>query len=218
MYLDTADIKRIEKFTKFKWVTGVTTNPTILNKIPQKSRETKINDILTVIDDRKLFVQLSGDNSYDLVKDANTLIKKFGNNISLKIPVDLPGLETIETIKEKYPETDILGTVIFSVEQAYLAGEAGCDWIAPYFNRMENQSINASEIIKKTSSLYNEHSINTKILGASFKNSAQVMNALLAGAYDVTVPPEILANMMDNKLASDSIITFNKDSDEVGNR
>ena len=32
----------------------------------------------------------------------------------------------------------VTGTVVYSKQQGFLAMEAGADFIAPYFNRMEN--------------------------------------------------------------------------------
>lgn len=218
MYLDTANVEEIKYFSDFKWITGVTTNPTLLKKIPHQNRETIIDNISALLDGRQLFVQISGQTSEELVKEADQLLGKYRGKISLKIAADKAGFEAIELIKKKYPRVIILATAIFSVEQAYLAAIAGCDWVAPYINRMENQSLDALEMVEKIATLYKKNSLRTRILGASFKNSGQVMNTLLAGADDVTVPAEILESMMANKLASDSITTFNEHAKEVANK
>lgn len=218
MYLDTAKIKDIECYSQYDWVNGITTNPTLMRKIRGKNSNNIIEDILKVINDKDLFIQISGNTTKELVVNADKLVEKFQDKISLKIQTNLQGFEAVKIIKEKYPNIKTLGTVVFSVEQAFLAGLAGFDWVAPYFNRMENSGIDASKVIESINKLYVKHSLETKILGASFKNTSQVMKALLAGANDVTIPPEILIDMLNNKLAIESIEKFNKHAMDVNNR
>lgn len=210
MVLDTANVDDIKQFLKFKWVTGITTNPTLLNQIPNQNREAIIEKVLASLDGQQLFVQISGQNSKELAEEANQLLEKYHEKIALKIAANEVGFEAIEVIKQKHPKVIILATAVFSVEQVYLAGIAGCDWVTPYVNHMENQSLNALEVIEKIAVLYQKLALGIRILGASFKNSGQVTNTLLAGANDVTVPPEILKSMRANKLASDSIKIFNE--------
>ncbi len=218
MYLDTAKIEDIKWYSHFDWIKGITTNPTLMKKIPTEKNDDIVENILDIIGDRELFVQISGNTTKGLITNADRLVEKFQNKVSLKIQTDSRGFEAIKIIKEKYPTIKTLGTVIFSVEQAYLAGLAGFDWIAPYFNRMENNGIDAFKTIKNINKLYTAHALETKILGASFKNTSQVMETLLAGANNVTIPPEILKDMMNNKLAIESIEKFNQHAIEVNNR
>ncbi|WP_368645528.1 transaldolase family protein [Alkalibacterium putridalgicola] len=212
--MDTANLAEISQYLKYSWIDGVTTNPTLLRG-EKKNRMVQINEILKIIGEKELFVQVSGNTTKEMIEDAESLIQHFGTKIILKIPADRIGFEAIEEIKREYPSTKILATAIFSVEQAYLAGLAGCEWIAPYINRMENQSLEAIEVMAKISTLYASQVIETKILGASFKNSSQVTNCLLAGAHDVTVPVSILDTILTNKLADDSIKVFNEHALEV---
>lgn len=214
MYLDTANSELIKKYIEFDWVTGVTTNPTLLKTESIKKRIESIHEILGIINERQLFVQITGETVEDLIKDAEKILTLEDNRIALKIAANEEGFKAIQSIKTRYPKVIILATAIFSVEQAYLAGIAGCDWIAPYVNRMENQSLDAVEVIAKIAEVYANQRIETKILGASYKNTSQVINSLLAGADDVTIPTSLIEVMMKNKLAADSIQVFNQHAAE----
>ncbi len=214
MYLDTANSELIKKYIKFDWVTGVTTNPTLLKTESAKKRIESIQEILGIINERQLFVQITGETVKDLIKDAEIILALEDNRIALKIAANEMGFKAIQNIKNRYPKVVILATAIFSVEQAYLAGIAGCDWVAPYVNRMENQSLDAMEVVSKIAEVYANQRIETKILGASYKNTSQVINSLLAGADDVTIPISLIEVMMKNKLAADSIQVFNQHAAE----
>lgn len=214
MYLDTANSELIKKYIDFDWVTGVTTNPTLLKTESIKKRIESIQEILEIINERQLFVQITGETVEELIKDAEKILALKDNRIALKIAANEAGFKAIQSIKNRYPKVVILATAIFSVEQAYLAGIAGCDWIAPYVNRMENQSLDAMEVVSKIAEVYANQRIETKILGASYKNTSQVINSLLAGADDVTIPTSLIEVMMKNKLAADSIQVFNQHAAE----
>lgn len=214
MYLDTANPELIKKYILFDWVTGVTTNPTLLKTESTQKRIESIQEILAIIKERQLFVQIAGETVQELIEDAETILVLEDDRVALKIAADEDGFKAIQSIKNRYPKVVILATAIFSVEQAYLAGLAGCDWVAPYVNRMENQSLDGIEIISKIAEVYANQRIKTKILGASYKNTSQVINSLLAGADDVTIPTALIEVMMKNKLAADSIQVFNQHAAE----
>ena len=105
----------------------------------------------------------------------------------------------------------LLGTAIYSAEQAILAGIAGCDFVAPYINRMENHAIDPCAVIATTRRYYDNHAIPCQIMGASFKNSAQILRALDAGAHTCTIPPELLHAMLEQPLVAAAIQAFNAD-------
>jgi len=105
----------------------------------------------------------------------------------------------------------LLGTAIYSAEQAILAGIAGCDFVAPYINRMENNAIDPYAVIASTRRYYDNHAIPCQIMGASFKNTQQILHALDAGAHTCTLPPDLLHAMLEKPLVEAAIRAFNAD-------
>lgn len=214
MFLDTANLSMVKSFNHFDWVRGVTTNPTLLRQEQGQNRKEVLQKVYSEISPKLLFVQVQGESVSEMRADAEQWLEIGNGKIGLKIQADEKGLVVIQQVKKDYPESIILATVIFSLEQAYLAGLSGCDWIAPYVNRMENQGLDPFDMVQKIRRLYDTHGITTRIMGASFKNHAQIMCCLLAGADEVTVPPELLQTMMENKLAQNSIEQFNRHAKE----
>lgn len=63
----------------------------------------------------------------------------------------------------------ITGTAIYTELQGYLAINNGADYIAPYYNRMQNQGIDAMKVIDSLRTEIERTQRPTKILAASFK-------------------------------------------------
>lgn len=150
--------------------------------------------------------------------DCQEILALDNERIGLKIPANLDGFKVMKELKNKNNAPIILATAIFSVDQGILCGLAGCDYIAPYVNRMENNNIDPYEVVRKTRKIYDNQGFSTKILAASFKNTNQVVDIFEAGAHTATVSYDILCNMASKELASASIKGFNHDWNELQHR
>ena len=210
LYLDTANLIELKKAFSSNILKGVTTNPTILLKENRK-RDEIINEILASTTGI-VFVQTVGERFDEIYEDALKIMEFKSSRIALKIPAHLEGIEVIKRIKDEYPEVKILATAIFSVDQAILSAIAGSDFIAPYINRMENNNIDPYEVIRKTRKIYDDQGFKTKILGASFKNSNQLIDTFYAGAHTATISYELYTSMANKDLALLSIKKFNEDA------
>src|SRR5699024_5890313 len=87
---------------------------------------------------------------------------------------------------------NVTATAVYTKFQAYLAIAAGADYIAPYYNRMENLNINPLETISAIAQLIKQSDSSTKILAASFKNVNQVNTAFEIGAQAATMSADII--------------------------
>ncbi len=213
MYIDTANLSEIEKALATGVIQGVTTNPTILKR-ENKSRLEQIEEIMA-LEPKILFVQLVGNNKGDLLADFDSLwqLKREKNyNLGIKVPINMIGLEVVKAIKDFAPDCKILGTVIYSADQVILASLAGCDMVAPYVNRMQNNSIDAYAEIAKMRNFIDDRKLKTEILAASFKNTAQVSDALYYGADSCTLPYAIFEQMVNKDTAMKATAVFNQDA------
>lgn len=214
MYLDSVKITEIQEGLQLGFIKGVTSNPTLLLR-EGVARSEQIERILETKTDI-VFVQLVGETVEELKRDYQKIKAiKTDKDIGIKVPLNFVGLTFIHKIKEEYPEQIILGTGIYSADQGIMGSMAGCDYLAPYVNRMENNNIDPNHAIYQMRTFIDERSLSTKIMGASFKNSTQVIEALTAGAHTVTVPMDILKAMTDKQLATSAIQVFNSHGKEL---
>lgn len=214
MFLDTANIEQIKKCIKTGVIQGVTTNPTILLK-EKTERFEQIKKILDT-DIKLLFVQIVGKTADELYSDYEKVSGiKTDKIIAYKVPIDFAGLETIKKIKKNNPDTLVLGTAVYSADQGILGGLAGCDYVAPYVNRMSNNNIDPFEVISTMRTFYEDRNIDCKILAASFKNINQILNSFKAGAYTCTVPADLFMQMVNKELAGSAIKVFNEHAEKL---
>ena len=91
---------------------------------------------------------------------------------------------------------------------------AGADYVAPYINRMCSLNIDPIETVRRIRTIFDNQKISTKIVGASFKNTQQIMKCYEAGAEAVTLKPEFLTEMVSNGVVDTWVKNF--DADWVG--
>ncbi|WP_394237687.1 transaldolase family protein [Niallia oryzisoli] len=216
MFIDSANLDEIREGFSLGLLKGVTTNPSILLK-EGKRRGVIVKEILDN-SEGIVFVQATGSSYEEIYADCQEILAYGNKRIALKIPANIPGFQVINRLKNQNNAPIILATAIFSVDQSLLCGLAGCDYIAPYVNRMANNNINPYEVVNKTRKIYDDRGFSTKILAASFKNTNQVVDIFTAGAHTATVSSDVLRSMASKELASASISGFNRDWYELQSR
>ncbi|EAH2575202.1 transaldolase [Listeria monocytogenes] len=207
MFLDTGNLEEIKKALQFPFFEGVTTNPTILLK-ENRPRKTHIGSIQAKV----VFVQAAGLTEEEIWEDVlriQAIEPAEGTVIGLKIPAHEAGIKVIAKVRANFPNEIILATAIFSSEQGYIAALSGADYLAPYYNRMEVSGLDAAKTIEELRYVLDLQGLeDVKIMGASFKNSRQIMQALASGADTVTIGYDLFLQMMNKPLALESIEKF----------
>lgn len=212
--LDTANINEIKKYLEIVPVSGVTSNPSIIKKEGNIDFFNHMNSIRKIIGKEKtLHVQVVATDVEGILKDAKVITEKIDQEVYVKIPVNEEGLKAIKLLKQQ--GFNITATAIYTKFQAYLAIEAGADYIAPYFNRMENQNIDPREAITEMAKEIKRTNSTTKILAASFKNVGQVNTALESGAQAATMGVDIVAAAFNMPAINQAVIDFTSDWETV---
>lgn len=211
---DTANIKLIEECSEIFPITGVTSNPSIIKKegkIDFFNHFRKIREIIG--NDKTLHIQVVAQDLQGILKEAKAILENVDNKVCIKIPVNAEGLKAIKILKSE--GVSITATAIYTVVQGLLAIEAGADFIAPYFNRMENMNIDPRQAIKTFADIIEKYNYPTKILAASFKNIGQVNDAFVCGAQTATISPEILLDTLKMPAIQKAVDDFETDWESV---
>ncbi len=216
--LDTVNLEEIKKWSNLIAISGVTSNPSIIKKEGKINFFEHMNAIKDIIGvDKSLHVQVVAQDYEGIMRDAETITKNISDDTYIKIPVNEAGIRAIKELKEK--GFMVTATAVYTKFQAYLAVDAGADFIAPYYNRMQNLNIDPDEVINSIAYIIEKEKSESKILAASFKNVAQVNSALESGAQNVTVSGDLLAeglampsiNLAVNNFTDDWESIFGKD-------
>lgn len=211
--LDTANIEDIKKGIEYYPISGVTTNPTIIAK--EKTDFLRlVKDIKSIVgNNRSLHVQTLGLKAEDIIKEGLYLTETLGENVYIKVPVIPEGIKAMKTLHEK--GVKITATAVLTPQQGLIAAKAGASFIAPYVNRIDNISGNGINVVSEIAKLIEIHNLNSKILAASFRNVEQVHKSSLAGAQSVTIPLNILEDVIYHPLTDSSVEGFVKDWETV---
>lgn len=207
---DTANIDLIEKYANSLPIAGITTNPSIIKKEGKIDFFAHFNKIRAIIGQKKtLHIQVTCNSSEEIIKEACTIYDKIDNDVYIKIPVTIEGLDAIAKLKKA--NFKITATAIYTKMQGLLAMEAGADFIAPYYNRMQNLDINSDETIATFTEVITKYNYPTQILAASFKNMYQVNQAIKNGAQTVTLAPEIMLDAFKMPSIQKAVDDFHND-------
>ena len=211
---DSANLEAIKKYSEIYPITGVTSNPSIIKKEGKIDFFRHFCEIRNIIGmERSLHIQVTGRDAETMVREGKAILSHVDEKVFVKIPTTEEGLKAMRALKAE--GAGITATAIYSKIQGYLAMEAGADFIAPYFNRMENLDISAEDIIACFAEQIAAGGYRTKILAASFKNIAQVNAAFAAGAQTATVQPELLHEAFGMAAIGKAIDDFGKDWESV---
>ena len=195
LIIDSSNIEQIKELNDLLTITGVTTNPTILTKSGREAMDV-VKDLCEVLsEDQLLFIQTVQTSFEGIMEEAKMISSIRNKNMYVKIPVTHEGLRAIKECKKLGIHT--LATAIYTVDQAFLAAMNGAEYLAPYTNRMCNYGDGVQDVKDLIEMLRVNH-MPAKVIAASFKNTYQVHELIKAGIQAVTVPCDVLYQMIDH--------------------
>lgn len=208
LYLDTANVREVERLARIFPIAGVTTNPSIV----AASKE-PVWDVLPRLQNAIgetgiLFAQTMSRDAQGMVSEAKRLNNAIPG-IVVKIPVTSEGLAAIKQLKTEGITT--LGTAVYSASQGLLAALAGAKYVAPYVNRIDAQGGDGIRTVQELQTLLELHAPDSKVLAASFKTPRQALDCLLAGCEAITLPLDVAQQMLDTPAVQSAIEKFEQD-------
>jgi TalC/MipB family fructose-6-phosphate aldolase len=217
LFIDTADTSEIFRLKKLLTIDGVTTNPSIICQ-SKKEPLVVIKEIIDILDDnQKLFIQVISTTTKSIIEEARYINTLREENIYVKIPVSVDGLEAIKKIRSE--GIKVLATAIYTPEQAFLAAKSGAEYLAPYVNRMDNYGDGVQAVIDLNTILKKFNMDKTsKIVAASFKNILQIHKLMVAGIPAATLPVDVINNMIYHPGTTIAIKQFSDDWEVAYNR
>lgn len=208
LYLDTANVEEVERLARIFPLAGVTTNPSIIaaSKVPLWDVLPRLQD--AVGKDGRLFAQVMGRDAAAMVAQAEQLADRIPG-IVVKVPVTAEGLAAIKQLTASGIST--LGTAVYSPAQGLLAALAGAIYVAPYVNRVDAQGGDGIKTVQELQTLLKLHAPRSKVLAASFKTPRQALDCLLAGCEAITLPLDIVQQLIRSPAVDDAIDKFEHD-------
>lgn len=219
VFVDSGDIKEIQKFMRMGILRGVTTNPTILLKDGVKGGIAEIRkrtiEIAEIIHPYPLSIEVTSNEKDEMVHQAKQF-SQWADNIVVKITIhgpngELDNLEVIHLLENKY-DIRVNVTAMMSAQQCFLAAMAGATYVSIFAGRVNNMGYNCIEEIKKTRRLLEEFGLKAKIIAASTREILNVVEWFVAGAHIVTVLPRLLQGMIVHPYSKETVQQFLRDA------
>lgn len=213
-FIDTANLNEIEHYNDILNLAGVTTNPSICKKEGNINFFEHMKAIRQIIGIEKSFhVQVVSQDYEGMLADAAAIIDQIDDQVYIKVPTTETGLRVMKELKKR--NVNVTATGIYSKMQAYLAMNVEADYLAPYYNRMENNNIDPREAITEIANLIKQSGSKTKILAASFKNVSQVTTAFECGAQAATMGVDMIETALKLPSIQKAVDDFQADWEAI---
>ena len=203
-FIDTADVSEIKELSSSGLLDGVTTNPSLIKKSGRN-----INEVIAEICDivpGPVSAEVAATNYEEMLKEAEVL-KAIAKNVTIKVPLTWDGLKACRALRNDDVLVNV--TLCFSASQALLAAKAGATFISPFVGRLDDIGLNGMDLISDICEIYTNYpNLNTEILVASIRNTNHVIDAAKIGADVVTLPPNVLKQLINHPLTDNGLKAF----------
>ncbi len=203
-FIDTANLDEIKQAYRLGFISGVTTNPSLVAKEKNVTFEDRIQEITEVIDGPISAEVLSLD-AAGMVEEGKKLAA-IHPNVTIKVPMTAEGLAAVRQFSQMNIQTNV--TLIFSANQALLAARAGATFVSPFVGRLDDIGQKGMTLISEIASIFSIHRIQTKIIAASIRHPMHVTQAALSGAHIATIPYKVFEQMIHHPLTEQGIEKF----------
>lgn len=208
--IDSADVAAIRRICEFYPIDGVSTNPSILAASGRNPFEV-LKEIREIIgEEGELFVQAVAADADGMVRDGRRIVAELGKTTIVKIPCVPEGFKAMKQLHSE--GIRLLGTAIYTPMQGFIAAKCGCEYVAPYINRIDNMGFDGVGVAMDIHDAIEGSGYDyCGLLAASFKNSQQVLELTKYGVKAVTCAPDVIDGFVKNAAIDAAISQFTKD-------
>ncbi len=206
-FIDTAEVDKIRELNEMGLVQGVTTNPSLIKKAGRDHEQT-IREISSFIKG-PISVEAISEDAKGMVKEAEEFVT-WGKNIVIKIPMNPEGMKAVKILAKKGIKTNV--TLVFSAMQALIAAKAGATYVSPFVGRLDDIGHSGMELVAEIREVYDNYGFGTKILAASLRHPAHVLESALIGADVATIPPSTMLKLFNHPLTDKGLKQFLEDA------
>jgi len=212
LFLDTASIDEIREAASWGVLDGVTTNPTLMKRAGTADLEANTLEIVDIVQG-PVSAEVLSTTAAGMIEEAQEILA-WSEHVFVKIPTTIEGLKAMREISS-WPNGRINATLIFSPAQAYLVARAGASFASIFVGRMDDAGLDGMEVVRQARTIFDNYGFDCRVLAASIRHTAHVVEALLAGADIITLPFGVLQKMIRSPFTDVGLERFLADWAEV---
>lgn len=226
IYSDGADKASLFEMNEDSFISGMTTNPSLMKKAGVKDYPGYCKEILARITQKPISFEVFADDLNEMKCQAD-IINSWGKNVYVKIPVTnsegVPTYDLIKTLTKEGVKLNV--TAIFTIEQTRKTCDAlkgGAPSIVSVFaGRIADVAVDPEPLLKNCRSICDEAGKQAELLWASTREPFNILQAERSGCHIITVPPEMIkkCELFGKSLESyslDTVKMFKKDAESSG--
>ena len=128
-----------------------------------------------------------------MIKEAEELKKSY-DNVIVKLYMIEEHLRIVSKLEEKDIRTHI--SLIFSVNQAFIAAKTGVSLLSPFLGRSDDMAGNGAILLRDILKMIEQYQFNTKVMAASLRSPYNAAQAILLGTPIITLPLSVVKKML----------------------
>jgi transaldolase len=212
LYVDTANIEHIRECAKLGFVSGVTTNPSLLAlEDPSVDIKKRILEIYETIGGH-LSVEVISTDTNGMLREADEILSWFPE-ATIKIPMIPAGLAAVRQLSARNVPTNV--TLVFSTTQAIAAANAGATYVSVFMGRLDDIATSSKQVLDEVCEIWDVQGYDSLIIAASIRHPQHIIDAALAGADIATVPYKVLMQSIAHPLTNIGLEKFLADYDKM---
>lgn len=202
IFMDGASIDDMLKLKKETFISGFTTNPTLMRKAGISDFESYCRNILNEITDMPISFEVFADDYEEMKRQANK-ITSWGKNVYVKIPImNTRGVSSIPLIRELSSEGIKLNiTAIMTVDQVRnvmsVISKSTSTFVSVFAGRIADTGVDPLPIMIECMELVKTNP-NAELLWASPREVFNLYQAEKIGCHIITMVPELIAKITLN--------------------
>jgi TalC/MipB family fructose-6-phosphate aldolase len=210
LYLDSANLEEIKEAMEIGFLTGLTTTPTFMHRHGITDIDGTIIELSKIVD--VLQIEALGETAEEVIAEAyrQEALGLDRNKTVYKIPMSLEGVKACKKLTDEGFMVNI--HLVYTVQQAYMAMEAGATYVCPLVGRLQDQGTDALALVEQCVQAVEYYGYDTKIMFSSVRNIEHVRNAITAGVHTVTVPWKLIKQLTQNHFTTMGTDQFTQDT------
>ncbi len=205
LYVDSANLTDIRHAASLGFLSGVTTNPSLLAKEdPTLDVKEIIKEIHSSVGGH-CSVEVNSTDTDGMLREADEILSWFPD-ATIKIPMIPTGLAAVRKLSDQEIPTNV--TLIFTANQALAAHNAGATYVSVFVGRLDDISNDGIQVVRDTSEIWDLHSLDSQIIAASIRHPIHLLECAKAGAHIATVPYKVLIQSLQHPLTTSGVQQF----------
>ncbi|MFO7649866.1 MAG: transaldolase family protein [bacterium] len=205
VFIDSADLNEVRRAVDLGFVTGCTTNPSLMAQVKAEPADV-ILDICRLVSG-PVFYQVTAASIEEREGEGREISRLAPDKVVLKIPATT---ENMTLVTRLAPEIPCAVTAVYSPAQAWLAAQAGARYVIPYVNRATRLLGDGVKLVADLAAIVRASGMPVEILAASIKTPDEAAAVALAGAEHLTLPLGVMMALGNHPLTDAAIAEFNK--------